>query len=82
MDTTEICHLLYADDTLIFYEPQEEQLKCIKIILLFFEAFVGLKVHWGKSSLFPIKEVINIPRLAEILGCNVANLPTTYLGMR
>lgn len=55
----EICHLLYADDTVIFCEPQEEQIR-FKIILLFFEAAAGVKVNWGKSNLFPVKEVANI----------------------
>ncbi|WMV45676.1 hypothetical protein MTR67_039061 [Solanum verrucosum] len=40
-----------------------------------------LKVNWGKNSLYPIKDVTNIQRLADILGCRVEKLPTTYLGM-
>lgn len=77
----EICHLLYADDTIIFCEPQEDQIRFIKTSLLFFEASSGLKVNWGKSNLFPIKEVANILNLADILGCKVENMPTVYLGM-
>ncbi|WMV19117.1 hypothetical protein MTR67_012502, partial [Solanum verrucosum] len=41
----------------------------------------GLKVNWGKSSLYPIKDVTNFQSLADILGCGVGKLPTTYLGM-
>lgn len=77
----EICHLLYADDTIIFCEPREDQIRFLKTILLFFEASSGLKVNWGKSNLFPIKEVTNILNLADILGCKVENMPTVYLGM-
>ncbi|KAG5568861.1 hypothetical protein H5410_064121 [Solanum commersonii] len=58
-DIKEICHLLYADNTVIF---------C-------------LEVNWGKSSLYPIKDVTNIQRLVDILGYRVDKLPTTYLGM-
>ncbi|WMV55131.1 hypothetical protein MTR67_048516 [Solanum verrucosum] len=45
------------------------------------QASSGLKVNWGKTSLFPIKEVPNIQNLAIILGCKIENMPTTYLGM-
>ncbi|WMV13723.1 hypothetical protein MTR67_007108 [Solanum verrucosum] len=48
----EICHLLYADDTVIFHEPTEELLSNIRLLLLFFESTSGLKVNWGKSNLF------------------------------
>jgi len=34
-DIKEICHLLYSDDTVILCEPQEEQFRLIKLILLF-----------------------------------------------
>lgn len=79
--TKEICHLHYADDTNYFCKPIEERLKYIRLILLLFEATSGLKVNWGKSNLFPIKEVVNLQSLTEILGCNVEHLPTVYLGM-
>lgn len=34
--TKEICHLLYADDTIIFCEPSEEQKNYIRLLLLCF----------------------------------------------
>ncbi|WMV29916.1 hypothetical protein MTR67_023301 [Solanum verrucosum] len=78
----EVCHLQYADDTVIFCEPKVEQIGYIRMILTIFEASSSLKVNWGKTSLFPIKEVPNIQNLAIILGCKVENMPTTYLGGR
>ncbi|KAG5616485.1 hypothetical protein H5410_016309, partial [Solanum commersonii] len=57
----------YADDTVIFCEPKVEQIGYIRMILTIFEAFSGLKVNWGKTSLFLIKEVPNIQNLAIIL---------------
>lgn len=74
-DIQEIFHLLYADDTVIFNESQEEQFRFIKLILLFFEACTGLKVNQGKNSLYPIKDETNIKSLADILGCGVGNCP-------
>ena len=62
-------HLLYADDTIIFYEAEQEQLCHIRIILVIFEACSGLKVHWRKSSIFPIEEVQQIQALSNILKC-------------
>ena len=66
---------------MIFCEPQEEQFRFIKLILLFFEACTWLKVNWEKRSLYPIKDVTNIQSLVNILGCGVGEFPTTYLGL-
>ncbi|WMV21816.1 hypothetical protein MTR67_015201 [Solanum verrucosum] len=77
----EIGHMLYADDTIILCDPVEEQISYIRVILVLFEAVSGLKVNWGKSSLFPVNEVPQIKEMAGILGCSVGKLPTTYLGM-
>ncbi|XP_055815781.1 uncharacterized protein LOC129885509 [Solanum dulcamara] len=77
----EICHLLYADYTIIFCEAEADQVKYIRVILVVFEGVSGLKVNWRKSNLFPIKEVSNIQSLADILGCGGENLPIVYLGM-
>ena len=75
------CHLLYADDTIIFCEPTTELLSYIRVILVLFEAVSRLKVNRGKSSLFSVNEVPQIQQLVNILGCKVDNLPTIYLGM-
>ena len=39
-----VCHLLYADDTIIFIEPTVEQISYIRLILVLFGAVSGLKV--------------------------------------
>lgn len=44
----EICHFLYAGDTLIFCEPAE-QISYIRVILVLFEAVSGLRVKLGKK---------------------------------
>lgn len=59
MGDLEVCRLLYADDTLVFCEPMEDQIWHIRVMTVF-EAISGLKVTWRKSNLFPIKEVNNI----------------------
>ena len=77
----EICHLLYAYDTIIFCEPTVDQIRFISLILILFESASGLRVNWGKSSLFQVLEVPQVQSLANILGCRIEKLPTTYLGM-
>ena len=79
--STEICQLLYVDDTVIFCEAKVDQIKYIRVILVILESISGLRVNWRKSNLFPIKEVAQMQRLANILGCKIEQFPTTYSGM-
>jgi hypothetical protein len=73
-------HLLFADDTLIFCGAQEKQIRHLRCILCF-EAASGLRINLGKSEIVPIGEVEDVERLANLLGCRVASLPMTYLGL-
>lgn len=59
-DTLEVAHLHYADDTLIFCDAEEEQLKHLRVILELFEGISGLHINWGKSHIYPINIVTNI----------------------
>jgi hypothetical protein len=74
-------HLLFADDTLIFCGVQEEQIRHMRCIFLCFEAVSGLRINLGKSEVVPIGAVEDVDRLAHLLGCRVASLPLTYLGL-
>ena len=76
-----ISHLLYADDTLLFYEANNDQLKFISWTLMWFEAVLGLKINLNKSKILPIGPMANMEELASELGCKVGSLPTTYLGL-
>ena len=58
-----------------------EQILHIRLLLLCFQAVIGLKVNMQKSEMTPIKEVDDVHALAEILGCRVGTLPMSYLGM-
>jgi hypothetical protein len=53
----------------------------LRCIFLCFEAASGLKINLGKSDFVPIGEVEDVDNLAHILGCRVASLPMTYLGL-
>jgi hypothetical protein len=46
-----ISHLLFADDTLIFCEANNEHIDHLRSILVWFEATSGLQVNLGRSEL-------------------------------
>ncbi|WMV37954.1 hypothetical protein MTR67_031339 [Solanum verrucosum] len=77
----EVTHLKYADDTLIFCDADEEQLRYLRVILVLFEGMSGLHINWGKSHLYPINLVSNMELLASVIGGEVGALPAIYLGM-
>ena len=54
-----LSHLLFADDTLIFCEADQNQLRALKAWLLCFEAASGLKVNFDKSELVPVGNMRN-----------------------
>ena len=76
-----ISHLLYADDTLLFCEADNDQLKFLSWTLMWFEALSGLRIDLNKSEIIPIGPVVNVEELASELGCGVGSLPTSYLGL-
>lgn len=49
--------------------------------MLILEAVSGLKVNLNKSSLSPVDEVTDIEELASISGCQIVQLPISYLGL-
>jgi hypothetical protein len=76
-----VSHLLFPDDTLIFCEPNVEQFRDLRCLLLCFEAISGLKINLSKSEIVPVGEAGNVEELASILGCGVASLPIKYLSL-
>lgn len=79
-DERRVTHLLYADDSLIFCEAEVSQIRHIRAVLTIFEGVSGFHVNWQKSCLYPVNQVDNMDMLAGNLGCQVAALPTKYLG--
>jgi hypothetical protein len=76
-----ISHLLYVDDTILFYDAKLDQLLNIRMVLTCFEAVIGLRVNMAKSEMIPVGKVWNISELAEALCCHTGDLPLLYLGM-
>ena len=75
------CHLELVFCNLQFYDAVVEQILHIWLLLLSFQAVTGLKVNVHKSEMVPIREVVDVHALVEILGCRVGTLPMSYLGM-
>jgi len=76
-----VSHLLFADDTLIFCDPNVEHFRDLRCLLLCFEAVWGLKINLSKSEIVLVGDVGDVEELASILGCGVASLPIKYLGL-
>jgi hypothetical protein len=70
----------YADDTLLTMEACPLQLFTLKALLNTFAGSIGLKVNYGKSSLYLIN--ISQERLKHAtFQCKQGELPFTYLGL-
>ena len=70
------------DDTIIFLEHSDLNIRNLKFILYCFEAMSGLKNNFEKSEVFSVGlEVTEQKRVAEIFGCKVGTFPITYLGL-
>ena len=76
-----VSHLLFANDTLIFYEANLDQFLILRMILIWFEAVSGLKINLGKSEFVPVGVVHNIDLFLVFLGCKQGSLPMKYLGL-
>ena len=66
-----ITHLLFADDTLVFYQDSTEQMIFLRWILVWYEALSGLKINLDKSSILLVGDVENVKTLECELGCKV-----------
>lgn len=66
----EISYLFFANDTLIFCQPETSMLLDLRCVLLCFQAIIGLKINMNKSELVRICD-----------GTNGILLPIKYLDL-
>ena len=78
---TDIFHLLFTDDTLIFCGTVPYHLCLLSCLFLYLEVVLGLKINLAKSELVLVGIVNNVEGLTRILGCRVSSLPMKYLGL-
>jgi hypothetical protein len=74
-------HLLFVDDTLIFFGASPNHLCYLCALFLCFKAVSKLKINLAKSKLVPVGNVNNLDDLASIMGSGVSSLPLKYLGL-
>jgi hypothetical protein len=73
---------LYADDVVLFCHPSVADATAVREILNLFGRSSGLRVNFTKSLATPLRCTPEETTLtAERLGCPVAPLPITYLGI-
>lgn len=60
---------------------EEEQVKCLRLILVFFEGTSGLHANRRKNHIYPINAVLDLELLASILGGEVVELPIVNIEM-
>ena len=53
----QVSHLLFADDTLVFYEDSQEQMAFLSWLLMWFEVISGLSFNLNKSEILPVGRV-------------------------
>ena len=73
---------LYADDVVLFCHPSRSDIAAIKAILELFGRASGLRVNYNKSSATMLNcDPGDTDLTTELLGCKIATLPLTYLGI-
>ena len=80
-EEVQITHVLFADDTLMFYRDTKEEITNLSWILLWFEAISRLNINLEKSTVLPVRDVEDLEGLARELGCKIGSLPISYLGL-
>lgn len=73
--------LQFVDNSLFFLPNTATNIMNLMCILLMFEACFGLKINLPKSKIYAVRENQFVHKSAELLGCQVASLPATYLGL-
>lgn len=81
INSIQISHLQYVDDTLVFLNASEEEAENLVMILQISEAITWLRVNFNKSSAISIYADHKIGAISEILKCKIESLPLKYLGM-
>lgn len=76
-----VSHLQFANDTLIFCDNSQRQIRLLRCVFGCFEAVSGFRINLNKSSLIAVGDVPNLDQLATDLGCKMGSLLSSYLGL-
>lgn len=73
---------MYADDVVIFANPDAADLGTIRLLLNNFGESSGLFTNFAKSSMIPIQcQQIDMEALSLAFQCPLQEFPCTYLSM-
>ncbi|XP_026433063.1 uncharacterized protein LOC113330469 [Papaver somniferum] len=81
INSIQVSHLQFVDDTLVFLDAKEEEAENLVIILQIFGEITGLSVNFSKSDVISIGTEHKIDAIAEIMNCKIEILPLKYLGL-
>jgi hypothetical protein len=74
---------IYADDVVLFFRPEIQELQTIKEIITMFGGATGLKVNYNKTIATLIRGGEELEqRIKDNLGCQIAYFPLNYLNLR
>lgn len=78
-----ITHLLFADDSFLFFRANTEETMSVKSLVVNYERYSGQSVNFSKSGVFFSSNVRRDKRaeLSEILGVFTVLKDTKYLGL-
>ena len=62
-EVEKVSHLLFADDTFIFYKANQDQMVHLSWLLMWFKAISSLKINFEKSKLILVGRVDNAEEL-------------------
>lgn len=72
----------YADDTLIIYRAEEDDVRALKSSILSFSKATGLHINFAKSTMISLHvDLLKEATLSELLQCKRENWPMSYLGL-
>jgi hypothetical protein len=73
---------LYADDVVLFLQPQPAELSLVKVILRVFGEAFGLVTNFSKCSFTPITcGGQEIQSVQQLFPCSMVQFPCKYLGL-
>ena len=57
-EEAQVSHLLFVDDTLVFYGAFQDQMTYLSWTLMWFEAILRLRINFDKNELIPNAEAM------------------------
>ena len=63
-----ISHLLYVDDTFLFYNANSDHMVYLSWILMWFKVVSGLRINLDKTEISPAGGIKNVEELNSELG--------------